>query len=216
MDSRTYTISQLSKEFGITTRTIRYYEDQGLISPGRNGRQRIYSRRDRARLKLILRGKRLGLPLRDIGEIIDMYNAEPGEAGQLRHLIDRIDQEVGRVLEQLKAMNALENTLILFLSDNGASAEIMVRTDGHDAKAAPGSGPSYLCLGPGWSTSSNSATPGPSVVSGLRSRRALASIEAREARKAERRRSPIPLICCRLPLKAAFSSASRLSICSSS
>jgi len=100
MDSRTYTISQLSKEFGITTRTIRYYEDQGLISPGRNGRQRIYSRRDRARLKLILRGKRLGLPLRDIGEIIDMYNAEPGEAGQLRHLIDRIDQDRAMLLRQ--------------------------------------------------------------------------------------------------------------------
>ena len=100
MDSRTYTISELSKEFGITTRTIRYYEDQGLITPGRNGRQRVYLPRDRARLKLILRGKRLGLPLRDIGEIINMYNTERGEAGQLRHLCTRIKQDRAMLLRQ--------------------------------------------------------------------------------------------------------------------
>lgn len=70
-------------------------------------------------------------------------------------MIDRMDQEIGRVLAQLKSMGAFENTLIFFLSDNGASAEIMVRTDGHDPSAAPGSAASYLCLGPGWSTSSN-------------------------------------------------------------
>ncbi|MDH3714820.1 MAG: MerR family DNA-binding transcriptional regulator [Gammaproteobacteria bacterium] len=100
MDSRTYTISELSKEFGITTRTIRYYEDQGLISPGRHGRHRIYSRRDRTRLKLILRGKRLGLPLRDIGDIIDMYNTDRGEAGQLKHLCTRIKQDRAMLLQQ--------------------------------------------------------------------------------------------------------------------
>ena len=70
-------------------------------------------------------------------------------------MIDRIDREVGRVLEQLRAMETLDNTLIFFLSDNGASAEIMVRTDGHDPEASPGSAASYLCLGPGWSTCSN-------------------------------------------------------------
>lgn len=70
-------------------------------------------------------------------------------------MIDRLDQELGRVIKQLKAMNQFENTLILFLSDNGASAEIMVRADGHDPKASPGSADSYLCLGPGWSTTSN-------------------------------------------------------------
>ena len=70
-------------------------------------------------------------------------------------MVDRIDQEIGRVLAQLRAMEAFENTLIVFLSDNGASAEIMVRADGHDPAAAPGSAKSYLCLGPGWSTSSN-------------------------------------------------------------
>ena len=70
-------------------------------------------------------------------------------------MIDRMDQEIGRVLEQLRVMKAYENTLIVFLSDNGASAEIMVRTDGHDPEAPPGSAASYLCLGPGWSTTSN-------------------------------------------------------------
>ncbi|MFV1966865.1 MAG: arylsulfatase [Pirellulaceae bacterium] len=70
-------------------------------------------------------------------------------------MIDRMDREIGRVLNQLRAMNAFDNTLILFLSDNGASAEIMVRDDGHDPSAEPGSASTYLCLGPGWSTSSN-------------------------------------------------------------
>jgi arylsulfatase A-like enzyme len=70
-------------------------------------------------------------------------------------MIDRMDREIGRLIEQLKRMGAFENTLILFASDNGASAEIMVRGDGHDPQAAPGSGPSYLCLGPGWSSASN-------------------------------------------------------------
>ena len=70
-------------------------------------------------------------------------------------MVDRMDQEIGRVLDQLSTMNALENTLIFFLSDNGASAEIMVRADGHDSHAPHGSGPTYLCLGPGWSTTCN-------------------------------------------------------------
>jgi arylsulfatase len=70
-------------------------------------------------------------------------------------MVDRMDQEIGRVVAQLKAMNALDNTLILFLSDNGASAEIMVRDDGHDRNAPPGSAATHLCLGPGWSTVAN-------------------------------------------------------------
>ena len=70
-------------------------------------------------------------------------------------MIDRMDREIGRIMEQLRAMNAFDNTLILFLSDNGASAEMMVRDDGHDPNAAPGSAETHLCLGPGWSTVSN-------------------------------------------------------------
>ena len=70
-------------------------------------------------------------------------------------MVDRMDQEIGRVIAQLKAMDAFENTLILFASDNGASAEIMVRNGGHDPQAAPGSAASYLCLGPGYSSACN-------------------------------------------------------------
>ncbi|MBL9186560.1 MAG: arylsulfatase [Opitutaceae bacterium] len=70
-------------------------------------------------------------------------------------MVDRMDQEIGRVIAQLKAMGAYENTLILFASDNGASAEIMVRGDGHDPAAPMGSAKTYLCLGPGWSSASN-------------------------------------------------------------
>ncbi len=70
-------------------------------------------------------------------------------------MIERIDLEVGRIIEQLKAMHAFDDTLIFFLSDNGASAELMVRGDGHDPQASPGSADTYLCLGPGWSTACN-------------------------------------------------------------
>lgn len=70
-------------------------------------------------------------------------------------MVDRMDHEIGRILDQLRAMGALENTLILFASDNGASAEIMVRHGGHDPEAAPGSAASYLCLGPGFSSACN-------------------------------------------------------------
>ncbi len=70
-------------------------------------------------------------------------------------MIDRMDREIGRVLDQLRTMGAFDNTLVLFASDNGASAEMMVRGDGHDPQAEPGSAGSYLCLGPGWSTVAN-------------------------------------------------------------
>jgi len=70
-------------------------------------------------------------------------------------MIERVDIEVGRIVNQLKTMNAFDDTVIFFLSDNGASAELMVRGDGHDPKASPGSADSYLCLGPGWSTTCN-------------------------------------------------------------
>ena len=70
-------------------------------------------------------------------------------------MVDRIDRESGRVLDQIKAMGAFENTIVIFLSDNGASAEILVRGDGHDPSAEPGSAGSFLCLGPGWSMASN-------------------------------------------------------------
>ena len=81
--SRTYTIQDLTKAFGITSRTLRHYEQQGLISPERRGQTRIYSARDRARLSLILRGKRVGFGLAEIAEILDLYDQAYGGAAQL-------------------------------------------------------------------------------------------------------------------------------------
>ena len=94
-----YTISELAREFDITTRTIRFYEDEGLLQPERNGRQRIYSRRDYIRLKLILRGKRLGLSLSEISDIIELYDSDQGETGQLASFLDSI-RERRSVLKQ--------------------------------------------------------------------------------------------------------------------
>lgn len=88
---RTWTITELAREYGVTLRTIRFYEEQGLLSPERRGTQRIFHAGDHVRLGLVLRGKRLGFPLDEIKTIIGMYDAEPGEAGQLRYLLDQIE-----------------------------------------------------------------------------------------------------------------------------
>ncbi|MDG1495525.1 MAG: MerR family DNA-binding transcriptional regulator [Porticoccaceae bacterium] len=121
-----YSISQLSKEFDITTRSIRHYEDIGLLSPARRGQTRIYSQADRTRLRLILRGKRLGLSLEDSREIIDMY--EPGKTNidQLKKLIDAIQVQRGKLNQQLndiskllKDLNQAEADCIDALKTNG-------------------------------------------------------------------------------------------------
>jgi len=92
MKGKTYSISDLSTEFDITPRSIRFYEDQGLLSPGRKGRQRIFSDRDHVRLMLILRGKRLGFSLAEIKEIIELYDAKSGGRKQLAYFLDKIRQ----------------------------------------------------------------------------------------------------------------------------
>ena len=89
---KTFTITELTREFGVSTRTLRFYEDEGMIQPIRDGRHRYYRPADRVRLKLILRGKRLGFSLAEIREMIGMYDAEPGERGQLALLIARIGE----------------------------------------------------------------------------------------------------------------------------
>ena len=77
------TIAEVAEEFGVTHRTLRHYESLGLLSPERRGTQRIFHRRDRVRLDLVLRGRRLGFPLEEIRRIVDMYDDHPGERGQL-------------------------------------------------------------------------------------------------------------------------------------
>ena len=85
-----FSISDLAREFGVTTRAIRFYEDEGLLSPGRSGRQRVYTSRDHVRLKLIVRGKRRGFSLNEVREIIEMYDLDSGESGQLRYFLEQI------------------------------------------------------------------------------------------------------------------------------
>ncbi|GLT24119.1 MerR family transcriptional regulator [Zoogloea oryzae] len=99
IDETTYTIGDLAREFGITPRAIRFYEDEGLLAPVRAGRNRIYNKRHRTRLGLILRGKRLGLSLAEIGELLGMYDGLRDSAPQLRRLLVVL-AERRRALEQ--------------------------------------------------------------------------------------------------------------------
>jgi len=87
-----WTIAQIADEFGVTHRTVRHYEDLGLLSPERRGLNHVYHRRDRTRLNLILRGKRLGFPLEEIRTIIDLYDAPRGRASQLEYVLSQVDE----------------------------------------------------------------------------------------------------------------------------
>ena len=111
-----YTISELSKEFDVTTRAIRFYEDAGLLSPLREGRNRRYSVRDRTRLKLILRGKRLGFSLNEIGEMFLLYDSEPGEEAQLNHILDKISEKIDLLERQLEDIQIVMQELQEFKS----------------------------------------------------------------------------------------------------
>ena len=99
MADATYTITELAREFGLTTRAIRFYEGHGLIAPTRAGRNRVYGNRDKVRLKLTLRGKRLGLSLSEIRELIDMYDAAKDERAQVERL-QQVLRKRRSILEQ--------------------------------------------------------------------------------------------------------------------
>jgi DNA-binding transcriptional MerR regulator len=101
-----YTISALAKEFALTTRAIRFYEDEGLIAPQRVGRVRVYGERERVRLKLILRGKRLGLALSEIGELLDMYEVSRNERGQLAKFVELLADRRARLMQQKEDIDA--------------------------------------------------------------------------------------------------------------
>ena len=101
----TYSIATLAKDFAITPRTLRFYEDKGILTPARKGTTRIYSERDRTRLKLVLRGKRLGLSLEECMEIIDMYDPkEQDDSKQLLHLLQKIREHRALLIEKMKAV----------------------------------------------------------------------------------------------------------------
>ncbi len=88
---RTWTITELAGEFEVTLRTLRHYEDVGLLHPERRGTARVFHQRDRVRLELILRGRRLGFTLPEIATIVNMYDEQPGETGQLEYLLEQIE-----------------------------------------------------------------------------------------------------------------------------
>lgn len=98
--SRTYSISELSQEFGVTARTIRFYEDEGLVAPARRGRMRVYSARDRARLSIILRGKRVGFSLSEIREMLDLYDLKDGGIAQTLYARRKFEERIAALERQ--------------------------------------------------------------------------------------------------------------------
>ncbi|OLS62776.1 MerR family transcriptional regulator [Pseudomonas putida] len=101
MSSQTYSISDLSRELDITTRAIRFYEEQGLLSPERRGLERIYSARDKVSLKLILRGKRIGFSLAECRELIELYDPTGGNTKQLNSMLAKIAERRAQLEQQL-------------------------------------------------------------------------------------------------------------------
>lgn len=111
-----YTIADLAAEFGITPRAIRYYEEMGLLSPQRSQetQQRLYSRSDRARLKLILRGRRFGFGLKEIKELLDLYSVDTGEKEQMRRAIEYGDKRMADIDEMIRELQETKEEMLEF------------------------------------------------------------------------------------------------------
>ena len=99
-DHRTYSIRQLCRDFGATARALRFYEDKGLLTPSRNGQTRVYDARDRARLKLIMRGRRVGFTLQEIREMIDLYDRKDGNAAQMAVALPKYQAQIETLKRQ--------------------------------------------------------------------------------------------------------------------
>lgn len=115
-ERQSYTITDLSEEFGVTARALRFYEDEGLISPERQGLARIYSRRDRARLAWILRGKRVGFSLTEIREMIDLYDADEAHEAQRRVTVDKCKARIDLLTRQKDDIDAAIAELASFVA----------------------------------------------------------------------------------------------------
>lgn len=115
-DRDSYTISDLSAEFGVTARALRFYEDEGLIAPQRVGLARVYSKRDRGRLAWILRGKRVGFSLGEIREMIDLYDADPEHSEQRRVTMARCQQRIANLDRQREDIDAAIAELDTFVA----------------------------------------------------------------------------------------------------
>ena len=109
-----YSISELAIEFGITIRTIRHYEDQGLLSPSRDGQSRLFRQRDRVRLKLALRGKRLGFTLAEIRELFDLYDLARDEARQVQHFLTKLEKRRTQLEQQREDIEVMLDEITFF------------------------------------------------------------------------------------------------------
>ena len=107
-DSDLKSIAEVAEALGVTQRTLRFYEDKGLIQPTRVGSMRVYSKREMGRMQLILRGKRLGFSIREIGQFLELYETDPTRTLQLRTLIDRVRQRLAELRDQ---RTAIEETI---------------------------------------------------------------------------------------------------------
>jgi len=121
-----YSVTELARDLGVTPRTIRFYEDQGLISPQRAGNTRVYTHRDRARMILILRGKQLGFSLRDIKEYLDLYVVDATQTEQVQHLarkarerIDQLESQLQAVKTTLSELKEIERAALDTLTERG-------------------------------------------------------------------------------------------------
>jgi DNA-binding transcriptional MerR regulator len=110
----TFKITDLAREFGVTTRTIRHYEEQGLLSPARQGSSRIFSARDRVRLKLALRGKRLGFTLQEIKELFDLYDLSQDERHQLEAFLSKLEKRKSLLEQQREDIEVMLNEVEFF------------------------------------------------------------------------------------------------------
>lgn len=110
----TYTITELATEFGVTTRTIRHYEDEGLLSPRREGTNRLFSNRDRVRLKLALRGKRLGFSLAEIRELFNLYDLARDEKQQLQEFMTKLERRREMLEQQREDIEVMLNEITFF------------------------------------------------------------------------------------------------------
>ena len=125
-----FSVTELARDLGVTPRTIRFYEDQGLISPQRAGNTRVYTHRDRARMILILRGKQLGFSLRDIKEYLDLYVVDTTQSEQLQHLVKKARERISQLEGQLQAVKTtlqelrdIERVSLETLASRGLSVE---------------------------------------------------------------------------------------------
>ena len=114
--STTFTISELAREFDVTTRTIRFYEDQGLLSPKRAGTARVFSPRDRVRLKLALRGKRLGFTIAEIRELFELYDVSRDEHKQLEEFLSKLERRRARLEQQREDIEVMLSEIDFFAS----------------------------------------------------------------------------------------------------